>query len=1421
MSIYKQIDPVQGLVDFVNDIKPYHTKILEVLVEYVHEEQIRSFVIDNHHLHIHTDIPIGELAGISCDGYDTHPYDSSGKILLISPNPYDSSTPEYIPVINVVDNSIVVLGNKINDFFPGTKIWMTSHIEDYNEYEINEINSNVLIIVGELNYIIPNGQKINIFNNDYNDDGEYTIISSFYDSIDDKTHLTISQPIVDSVTSGYITFENIYLQINSGFYTVESFNYDSGSIDSWPGYPNIDYPNFIIGNTDHTIVKLVESLDTPPTLISNQFYAVEIVLDRLEIIDVLPYSNIIPLTPDEGFSKFEVINTVITITANTGGFIIIGNVLTSNIRVGDSFRISDTLDLNGTYNIAGISYDDLTNTSTIYTTQPVDFLEFEGYMTFDIMSNAFVVSGDRFRRFHAGSKLIVDNSTFSGEYTVLDSDFVNGKTRIRVTDTIAPISMGFNIYDLTTNSFFISGDRTSFFAFKTKLFVNDSTTNNGTWNIDDVLYHVSSDLTEIKVVGIVDILGASGRLYPIELGYIKEKLFAYGEYSDICSNTPDTLINVKIGEKLIFKGMGIDLYDDIIGFNLENVDNIGYEFHINSIVEYSAPLELLPTYSFIGKTSLVKNGIGDEVDYIDMESYIWVEATSGDLYITYNPLVDAVVHKKVTTVYWVDLLHNKVFYRTKTSIVDTGWLPFTKSIPGYSSIVKAMPKTYLDAQEYQIITVDQDYHAQTLIELNEVEIPHEVIGVDYIFKHDLYKVTVNGIPTSIEVLTPTTFNIIHPKPEIGDDLLVKVYNDDGIETNVYVSTFDSVPKLVYHSDVYIEDYNIIGVYGGNFIQNFLNSFDLTITSSSSENRYYLHEQNNYETTWIVNHNLKEKYVHVSVVDEDDFVIMPLAIQYINPQQIVVTFTNNRIGKVILYTSVDDCSTHDTFYLHEQDISSNEWLIEHNLGQKYASITVVDENDFVLIPLEIEYINDNELIVRFTNNHIGKAIINADKEYWSIRKNYYIHEQNISSNQWVIPNNTNQEYPTVTVIDENDEYTFPLSIKYDNGNIIVEFSSNKIGKVLLYGPANILDTDRSLVQWLSIHEKDILANEIKLIGDHTNLLGIGHVFRCFDNALSEWYDYTIIGSVFDGQYTNITIFETLSPNMSLIYGVVYDYQNYSSLLLIDKPISCINNITYKLDPLHTSISNNYSNFIEGEFEEYNVVGENIDPDKLIETSVNESFNFSWLTTYNWNILYKDNNSVFLEGDLITAIQNNDNILIIGSKYNDGNYNVINLSYDSLTNETEVELSPSLINIDDGNNQGYLQINDIDITNWFQYSIIELKDTNIIHIYGDSTNDIQNGQYIKVINTLYNNGFYHVNTTPIFNPNTNITIVSVSESLVNEYGGLIESERDLGARLVFNELIGTNIVENIENIVETDGGQMTIGFEHTSWGFGIFQ
>ena len=49
-SVVGRIDPVSGLVAYVEEIKPFHTKIIEVLVEYIHTDCIDVTITEDFEL---------------------------------------------------------------------------------------------------------------------------------------------------------------------------------------------------------------------------------------------------------------------------------------------------------------------------------------------------------------------------------------------------------------------------------------------------------------------------------------------------------------------------------------------------------------------------------------------------------------------------------------------------------------------------------------------------------------------------------------------------------------------------------------------------------------------------------------------------------------------------------------------------------------------------------------------------------------------------------------------------------------------------------------------------------------------------------------------------------------------------------------------------------------------------------------------------------------------------------------------------------------------------------------------------------------------------------------------------------------------------------------------------------------------------
>lgn len=64
---------------------------------------------------------------------------------------------------------------------------------------------------------------------------------------------------------------------------------------------------------------------------------------------------------------------------------------------------------------------------------------------------------------------------------------------------------------------------------------------------------------------------------------------------------------------------------------------------------------------------------------------------------------------------------------------------------------------------------------------------------------------------------------------------------------------------------------------------------------------------------------------------------------------------------------------DKHYKYEQATASDVWYVNHGLNKK-PSITVVDSADNVVIGA-YEYVNNNEVILRFNSAFVGKAYFN--------------------------------------------------------------------------------------------------------------------------------------------------------------------------------------------------------------------------------------------------------------------------------------------------------------------------------------------------------------------------------------------------------------------------------------------------------------
>lgn len=87
------------------------------------------------------------------------------------------------------------------------------------------------------------------------------------------------------------------------------------------------------------------------------------------------------------------------------------------------------------------------------------------------------------------------------------------------------------------------------------------------------------------------------------------------------------------------------------------------------------------------------------------------------------------------------------------------------------------------------------------------------------------------------------------------------------------------------------------------------------------------------------------------------------------------------GEIIMNVSgtlqavaLDDVAGNADTFIHEQESTSTSWNIQHNLGSAYYIVQVFDETDRVIVPDDIQTVDDNNVTIVFNTTPVqGKAV----------------------------------------------------------------------------------------------------------------------------------------------------------------------------------------------------------------------------------------------------------------------------------------------------------------------------------------------------------------------------------------------------------------------------------------------------------------
>jgi hypothetical protein len=161
----------------------------------------------------------------------------------------------------------------------------------------------------------------------------------------------------------------------------------------------------------------------------------------------------------------------------------------------------------------------------------------------------------------------------------------------------------------------------------------------------------------------------------------------------------------------------------------------------------------------------------------------------------------------------------------------------------------------------------------------------------------------------------------------------------------------------------------LSITGSLTISGSLNLNDLSIGGSR-----YLHTQVTSSLTWNITHNLEYDYPSVTVYDgSTNKVMIPSDISSIDENTIQITFATPEYGYALVSIGGVSTGTSDR-HLHTQSSPTGSWVIDHNIGYKYVTVNVYDNNDEQLIPLRISAISSNRTQIDFIGATSGNATI---------------------------------------------------------------------------------------------------------------------------------------------------------------------------------------------------------------------------------------------------------------------------------------------------------------------------------------------------------------------------------------------------------------------------------------------------------------
>ena len=213
-------------------------------------------------------------------------------------------------------------------------------------------------------------------------------------------------------------------------------------------------------------------------------------------------------------------------------------------------------------------------------------------------------------------------------------------------------------------------------------------------------------------------------------------------------------------------------------------------------------------------------------------------------------------------------------------------------------------------------------------------------------------------------------------------------------------------------------------------------------------------------------------------------------------------------------------------------ASSTWSFAHNTGQRYPIFQVFDNNGYVVIPSQIQTIDDDNANIIFPSPQTGRVIA-------SLGGGNGTTQEFLNSNLWTVNHNLGTDYPDVTVWDSNKNIIFPNRIESVNSNQVkIYFSQAISGHVSLSRGGHIVTGSNLLdITWANLLNKPsgIVSGSSQLTGSYdTRYVLSGSITQTTWDNIANKPSGLISGSI-QVDLTGTTGYSTFSSSISSSIG----------------------------------------------------------------------------------------------------------------------------------------------------------------------------------------------------------------------------------------------------------------------------------------------